>query len=211
MDKLLIATTNPGKLDEIRLFLAGLPVTLLGLRDVHVEGQPEETGTTFDENARIKALWYAERSGMPTIADDGGLEIDALGGEPGVHSHRWVHQDREDTDRELIDYTLTRMAGVPEGKRTARLRVVIAFALPGRVIATETGSVEGIIPDRASDHLTPGFPYRSLLYIPDIGKYYDHEALTPGETDRYNHRKAVLAKLRPAIAATLGVTDRGIL
>ena len=117
MKKLLIATTNPGKLDEIKRFLGDLPVELVALKDVGIIDGVEETGKTFEENAILKAKYYCKKSGLPTLADDGGFEIDALGGEPGVKSHRWIHKDREDTDEELIEYTLKKMRGLPRAKR----------------------------------------------------------------------------------------------
>ena len=94
MKKLLIATTNPGKLSEINRFLGDLPVELVGLKDAGITDAVEETGSTFEENAILKAKYYCKKSGLPTLADDGGFEIDALDGQPGVKSHRWIHRDR---------------------------------------------------------------------------------------------------------------------
>jgi XTP/dITP diphosphohydrolase len=197
--RLLIATTNPGKLAEISLFLQDLPVTLVSLKDIPSIDPPEETGTTFEENAILKARYYSEKSGLPTIADDGGFEIDALGGEPGVKSHRWVYGDRENTDQELIDYTFSRMKDIPTGKRQADLRVVLALVDSGKVIRTTTAMIAGVVPDKPADILTPGFPYRSILYLPEIGKYYNHDLLTPEETVLYNHRRKAIEELKPFI------------
>ncbi len=197
--KLLIATTNPGKLAEIRRFLSDLPIELVGLKEVGITDSVEETGNTFEENAILKAKHYAKESGLPTLADDGGFEIDALGGEPGVKSHRWVHSDRDSTDEELIAYTIKRLKDVSEDKRGAQLRLVLALALPDGTIHTATESVRGVVPITPTNKITPGFPYRSLLFLPEINKYYNHDELTPGETDRYNHRKKALDKLKPYI------------
>jgi len=200
MKRLLIATTNPGKLSEIRQFLTGLPCELVSLKDAGITERAEETGKTFDENANLKASFYAKSSGLVTLADDGGFEIDALGGEPGVHSHRWVHADRDSTDEELIAYTFKRMEGVPEDKRGAQLRLVLSLARPdGAVVAKVEDTVRGIVALKPSDARTEGFPYRSILYIPEIGKYYDKSVLTPEETARYNHRKKALERLKPDI------------
>src|SRR3990167_10501814 len=128
MNRLLIATTNPGKLAEIRRFLSDVPLELVSLNDVDIKERVEETGKTFEENAILKAKFYAEKSGLPTIGDDGGFEIDALGGEPGVKSHRWVHGDKENSDEELIEYTFKKMKGIKN--RKAQLRAVLALALP---------------------------------------------------------------------------------
>ena len=98
MRRLLIATTNPGKLAEIRHFLGELPITLVSLSDLGIREKANETGNTFKENAVLKAKFYSKLSGLPTIGDDGGLEIDALGGAPGVKSHRWINGDRDDDD-----------------------------------------------------------------------------------------------------------------
>ncbi len=203
MNRLLIATTNPGKLDEIRKFLSDIPVELVSLKDVGITEAVEETGNTFEENAILKARFYAAKSGLPTLADDGGFEIDALGGEPGVKSHRWVHGDRENSDAELIAHTVLRMKDVPEGKRGAQLRLVLALALPDGSVYTAEERVRGIVPLTPRNVVTPGFPYRSLLYLPEIGKYYNHDELTPEETDVYNHRKKALDHLKPMILSVL--------
>jgi len=211
MQKLLIATTNPGKLDEIRHFLSDLPCTLVSLGDEGITETVTETGETFDENARIKASFYAKLSGLPTIADDGGFEIDALGGEPGVHSHRWVDPNRESNDEELIAYTFKRLKDVPEGKRGAQLGLVLALAAPGGAItATTKAAVRGVVPMEPSKTRHEGFPYRSILLLPDINKFYDHKALTSEETQRYNHRKHALEELKPAIERVLTSLDSAL-
>lgn len=203
MQKLLIATTNPGKLSEIKRFLGDLPVELVGLKDVGITEVVEETGRTFEENAILKAKYYCQKSGLPTLADDGGFEIDALGGEPGVKSHRWIHQNREDTDEELIAYTLEKLRGLPRARRGAQLRLVLALVLPNGRVTTEEEKTRGIVAEKPSEHRTSGFPYRSLLFLPEINKYYDHDLLTPEETDRFNHRKRALDQLKPIIIKKL--------
>lgn len=193
MKKLLIATTNPGKLAEIRRFLSDLPLELVGLDDVGVKERVEETGKTFEENAILKAKFYAEKSELPTIADDGGFEIDALGGEPGVKSHRWMSGE-ENTDEELIEYTFRKMQGIRN--RTAQLRAVLALALTNGQVHTATAATRGIIPESPSGERIPGFPYRSILFIPEIGKYYNQDLMTTEETEKYNHRKRCLDELK---------------
>ena len=198
--KLLIATSNPAKLAEIREILSGLPFSCVSLSEMGITHVVEETGSTFEENAIKKAQEYAAISHIPTLADDGGLEIDALNGEPGVHSHRWIHKDREDTDEELIQYTIEKLKDVPFNKRDAQLRLVLAFVTPERDEAvTSEGMIRGIIALKPSSYRRTGFPYRSLLYLPDIGKFYNHDELTPGENDAYNHRKHALEILKPKI------------
>ncbi|OGG24371.1 hypothetical protein A3A79_04270 [Candidatus Gottesmanbacteria bacterium RIFCSPLOWO2_01_FULL_43_11b] len=201
MNRLLIATTNPGKLAEIRRFLSDVPLELVSLNDVDIKERVEETGKTFEENAILKAKFYAQKSGLPTIGDDGGFEIDALGGEPGVKSHRWVHGDKENSDEELIEYTFKKMKGIKN--RKAQLRAVLALALPNGEIHTATAATRGIIPDKPSGVRVKGFPYRSILYIPQIQKYYNHDELTPQETEKYNHRKLCLDQLKPILRSFL--------
>ncbi len=203
MKKLLIATTNPGKLGEIKEFLSELPITLVGLADVGITDVPEETGISFEENAILKAKFYAEKSRLPTLADDGGLEIDALNGEPGVKSHRWIHSDREDTDEELIQYTLDRMKDIIDANRGAQLRLVLALVIPGGEVFTSEEKVRGIIPRSASENRWKGFPYRSLLFLPEINKYYNHDELTVTETETYNHRKKALEIIKPILKLKL--------
>src|SRR5882672_2727873 len=99
MRQLLVATTNPGKLREIRTLMSGVPLELVSLADIPSTSEPEETGTTFEENARLKARYYAERSGLLTVAEDSGLVIDALDGEPGVRSARFLRPDASYPER----------------------------------------------------------------------------------------------------------------
>jgi XTP/dITP diphosphohydrolase len=203
MNRLLIATTNPGKLGEIKEFLSDVPLKLVGLKDVGITDAPDETGISFEENAIIKAKFYAKESGLPTLADDGGLEIDALGGEPGVKSHRWVYGDRENTDEELIQYTLDRMKGVKDDNRGAQLRLVLALVLPDGAVLKSEEKVRGVIPKKPSDARHAGFPYRSLLFLTEIHKFYNHDELTETETETYNHRKKALEILKPVIRQKL--------
>ncbi len=198
MKKLLVATTNPGKLAEIRFFLKDLSLKLLSLNDLGIKDRVEEDGKTFEENAKKKAVFYANLSGLPTIADDGGVEIDYLGGEPGVKSRRWI-DGKEASDEELISYTLQKLKGVPEKQRQAQLRVCLALALPGGKTYVSEGKIRGLISEHIFHVLTPGFPFRSLLYIPKIGKYYHHENLTREENLKYNHRGKALRKLKRII------------
>lgn len=196
--KLLIATTNPGKLTEIKRFLSDVPLELVSLKDVGITDAVEETGTSFEENAKLKASHYAKESGLFTLADDGGFEIDALGGEPGIHSHRWVHKDRESSDAELVTYTFERMKDIPLTKRQAQLRLVLAIASPqGEILATSEDKVRGMVPLKPSEEIVEGFPYRSILFLPQINKFYNQDVMTPEETERFNHRKHALDYLKP--------------
>ena len=170
MRRLLIATTNPAKLAEYRLLLRGLELEVVSLADLGNADAPAETGDTFEENAQIKARYYFERAGIPTLADDGGLEIDALGGEPGVRSHRWLGAGGDDSDAALVAEVMRRMAGVPTARRGARIRAAIAliYADGGEVRERiAEAAIEGVIGDHAYPEIRAGFPYRAVLYLPE--------------------------------------------
>src|SRR5258706_16316910 len=120
MNRLLIATSNPAKLAEYRILLRDFALEAISLADAGIREHPEEDGATFAENALKKARFYFARAQIPTLADDGGLEIDALGGEPGVRSHRWV-SGKEASDAALVAEVMRRMEGIEALRRTARL------------------------------------------------------------------------------------------
>jgi len=205
MQKLLIATTNKGKLKELAKFLADLPVQLLSLNDVGITDDLEETGKTYEENSKSKALFYAKKSGLPSIADDGGLEIDALGGIPGVKSRRWLGY--EASDDKLVEHMLKVSKNLPKDNRDALFVVSISFALPDGRVWSASGKVEGIIAEKPHVKLLHGYPYRSFFFLPQVQKYYHESELTPQEMKKYNHRYIAISRLKPIIAKTLGVKD----
>ncbi len=160
---LLIATTNTGKLREVRAILSGLPVRVETL-EAH-PGLPVavEDGVTFEDNARIKALHYANLTGRITVADDSGLEVDALGGAPGVYSARFAgdESDTASNNAKLV----TELAGVADDDRSARFQCVVAIAEPGSVVATARGHWEGrIVDEPRGDN---GFGYDPHFFVPD--------------------------------------------
>lgn len=162
MHRLLVATTNQGKLREIRTLMAEVPVTLVSLADIASIDEPEETGTTFDENARLKAGYYAERSGLPTVAEDSGLVVDALGGEPGVHSARFLRADASYPER--FAEIFRRLEQRPGEPRTARFVAALACVNNGHVVYETTGVVEGEI--FGAPQGTGGFGYDPILDYP---------------------------------------------
>ena len=194
MKKLLFGTTNSAKLNEARHVLKDRDVELVGLKDISGIRDVAETGQTFEENAVLKAKGYFAQTKIPTIADDGGIVIDALGGLPGVHSKRWLGYDA--TDQELADEILKRLKEVPQEKRTARLGGVMVFWDGEHLIKTEHWT-EGYILDRLMTPIQPGFPYRAILMIPEFGKAYG--ALTDEEHEQVNFRRKNLASLKPQI------------
>lgn len=163
--RLLVATTNTGKLREIRSLLADVPVDLVTLRDLPSIEEPEETGLTFAENARLKALYYATHSGMTTVAEDSGLVIDGLDGEPGVRSARFLRPDA--TYPQRFAAIFQRLAGPPEKDRTARFVCSLAVARPGEIVYEARGTVEGEIADEARG--SGGFGYDPIFYYPSYG------------------------------------------
>jgi XTP/dITP diphosphohydrolase len=166
MRTLLVATTNPGKLREIRTLLSDAPVQLLGLSDVPRVEEPEETGETFEDNARLKALYYSSCTGLWTVAEDSGLVIDALGGEPGVRSARFLHPDA--TYGERFAEIFRRLDAFPAGSRTARFVAALACVADGKVMFETTGVIEGEIADAPRG--SGGFGYDPIFLFPPYGR-----------------------------------------
>ena len=163
--RLLVATTNTGKLREIRSLLAGVAVELVTLRDLPTIEEPEETGLTFEDNARLKALYYSGHSGMTTVAEDSGLVIDGLDGEPGVRSARFLRPDA--TYPERFAEIFRRLSGPPEKNRAARFVCALAVGNRGRIIYEARGIVEGEIAREPQG--TAGFGYDPIFYYPPYG------------------------------------------
>jgi XTP/dITP diphosphohydrolase len=169
MPTLVIATTNQNKLREYAGIFAGLPFELRSLRDLGIDDDVEETGATFAENAQLKAEFYAARAGMPVLADDSGLEVYALGGAPGVFSHRYAGPDATDADRNAL--LLKNLAGVPLHARLARFVCAIALARPPGLSGGEGAveHVEGVLPGviELAPRGANGFGYDPLFYLLD--------------------------------------------
>ena len=193
--KILIATKNSGKAREIKAFL-GSKFEVVFLSDFSDTPEVEETGKTFEENAVLKATKYFEWSGISTIADDAGLEIDFLNGEPGVKSRRWLGYEMK--DQEMINTALDKLKGVPMEKRTAHLRTVGAY-FDGENILTETAAIDGYITERQTAECEPGYPFRSIFWILQFNKLY--QDLTHEEHEQINHRKVIYSKLADIILA----------
>jgi XTP/dITP diphosphohydrolase len=185
---LVIATTNPGKIREIEGILRGVPVELRTLASLPAIAEPEETGATFADNARLKALYYASATGFPCVADDSGLEIDALGGLPGVHSARWEGDDY------AIKFAKIRERLAERGLTTSAARFVcrVALAEAGRIVFESEGTVEGTIaPEPRGEH---GFGYDPIFFYPPFAR-------TLGEVPRdekaaVSHRGKAFSALR---------------
>ena len=203
MKKLLIATTNKGKLKEISFFLSDLNIEILSLKDVGISNGIEETGKTYRENSQSKALFYAKKSGIPSIADDGGIEISALDNQPGVKSRRWLGYEANDSD--LVNHMIKISQNLPENNRKAFFKTVISLAFPDGRVWSVDGEIEGVISKKPYLKLLSGYPYRSFFYLPGVRKYYHEDELTREEQKEYNHRYKAINKLKPIIIRELGL------
>lgn len=196
MKKILIATTNLAKLEELKIGLKSLEkqgIKILTLNDVKVgEHEPVETGKTFPENALIKAKFYSRLTHLPCLSDDGGLIIPYLNNAPGVLSRRWPGY--EASDEELINLTLSNLRGCTGSKRTAFLQTCLCFYDPEiKQVIFETEKIKGHIAEKPSKKPTNGYPYRAIFIVDKFNKFYDE--LTPQEHNQINHRLKALKRL----------------
>jgi len=188
--KLLVASNNLGKLREYASLLGGLPFELTTLAGERITDEIEETGSSMEQNAIQKATAYATLSGLITLADDSGLEVDALGGEPGSLSRRYAGENA--SDRERIDYLLAKIDGVPWEGRGGRFRCVIAIATPEGRVETCEDVCEGIIALDSKGE--GGFGYDPIFYLPELGKRMAELSLE--EKNRISHRGRAAQKAR---------------
>lgn len=194
MKKLLIATRNPAKFNDIKSALKDLPFEFLNLNSFGIKDNVSETGNTFEENAKKKALFYSKKSGLLTLADDGGIEIDVLNGEPGVKTRRWI-DNKESSDEQLIKYTVIRMKSHQD--RSAQLRAVLCLAKPTGKIYLVEGKIRGTIAQKPYKKYKQGFPFDALLYFPDKEKYYYQ--LKYEQNNPVNHRTIALSEMKPIL------------
>jgi XTP/dITP diphosphohydrolase len=195
---LLVATNNPGKIVEMRELLAGLPVTIAFPAELGLDMEVEETGDTFEENATIKALAYARAAGLLTLADDSGLEVDALAGAPGVRSARYASPGATDVER--YRKLLAALEDVPAGERTARFRCAVAIAEPDGTLHTTTGVCEGEIGIEPRGH--HGFGYDPVFIVAGYGGKTMAE-LDPDLKNRISHRARALGAALPLLERLL--------
>jgi XTP/dITP diphosphohydrolase len=191
---LLLASQNPGKFGEMRQLMEGLPFRVLAPHDLGLREAPEETGSTFVENAVIKALYYAERSGCLTVADDSGLCVDALFGGPGLYSSRFGGEGSTDDDRNQL--LLEKLKGVPSERRGARFTSAVVVARGTTVLFQAQETVEGSI--AAEKRGTKGFGYDPLFFFPPLGRTFGE--LSPIEKERVSHRGKAFLRLRGFLA-----------
>lgn len=175
---------------ECRAMLSEMPCEITDLAEQGLDTEVEESGQTFEENASLKARYWADRTGLLTLADDSGLEVDALAGAPGVLSARYAGEEATDEERNAL--LLQRLAGVPAARRTARFRCVIALAEPhGRLELCE-GVCEGLIASEPKG--SHGFGYDPVFFLPGFGKTMAE--LAPEEKNRISHRSRAIAKAK---------------
>ncbi len=204
MTQIIMATGNMNKVREIRRMLRGTNLKVLSLKEAGIEAEIEENGTTFEENALIKARTIATVTGLPTLADDSGLEIDYLNGEPGIYSARYLG---EDTPHSVKNPNLiSRLAGVPDEQRTARFVCAVAAVFPdgtgnpGNIEKCVRATMEGRIAyEEAGEN---GFGYDPIFYLPEYG--CTNAQLTPEQKNAISHRcKALRAMCEELKAAGL--------
>lgn len=186
--RLLLASNNEGKVAEFRALLAGRGWELVSPADIGLNLEVDESGATYEENARIKARAFCAASGLPSLADDSGLEVDALGGQPGPLHHvlGWDGAD----NHERISILIRRLSGISD--RRARFRAVIVVAFPDGSEVVGDGSCEGAIAEQASG--TAGFGYDPVFFLPEKGKTMAE--LSPEDKNQVSHRARSVAAIR---------------
>jgi XTP/dITP diphosphohydrolase len=197
--RLLVATHNAGKVKEYAQLLSSQDIEWLSLADLQVTSEVEETGATFMDNACLKAAAYAREAGILTLADDSGLIVDALDGAPGVRPARYGGEGLN--SRERYTLLLKNLSDLPLEERTARFRCAIALAAAdGRILATSTGEVEGLI--ALEPRGEGGFGYDPVFYMPQEGRTMAQ--LPAAAKHAVSHRGRALRALAPQLAAVLG-------
>ena len=198
MPKLLLATNNQAKVGEYRSLLQSLPYELVTLAEQGITTIVNEVGESLEENARLKAVTLAAESRLVALADDSGLEVDALGGEPGPLSARYAGEGASDGDR--VAYLLNRLEGVVWEKRTARFRCVIAIATPEGRVELGSGECRGVI--TLEPRGEEGFGYDPIFYLPEMGKTFAELSLE--SKSKVSHRGKAVREV-PVVLARLGL------
>ena len=203
VQQLLLATNNPGKVAEYMSLLGALPLALVTLSQQGVAGEPEESGTTYEENALLKARYYAEKTGLLTLADDSGLEVDALNGGPGIYSARYGGPGATDAHR--IKLLLEALDGVPMERRTARFMSVVALLWPEGHEETFQGAREGYIAlePRGANR----FGYDPVFLVPELGKTFAE--LAPEVKNGLSHRGEAARKAAQRLGREAGPVTVG--
>ena len=197
--KVVFATGNENKLREIRQITADMDIEVVSMKDAGVYTDVDETGTTFEENAYLKASAIAKKCGLPTFADDSGLEIDYLGKQPGIYSSRFMGEDTPYPEKNAE--LLRRMEGVPDEERTARFVCAICYVRPDGSNETVKATMEGIVAHQAAG--SNGFGYDPIFFLPDRG--CTSAELPPEEKNRISHRGKALRMMRDILGKEAGL------
>lgn len=198
LDKLIFATGNEGKMKEVRMILADMPTEILSMSEAGIQTDIVEDGTTFEENALIKARAIARLSGVAAMADDSGLEVDYLDKAPGIYSARFLGEDT--SYRVKNEYIINKLKGSVGAERSARFVCAIALVLPDGRSFTTHAAIEGEIAEREQGE--GGFGYDPILYLPEYGK--TTAQLTAEEKNRISHRGKALRQMKELIACQEG-------
>lgn len=196
MNTVIVATKNAHKVSEMAEILKDTQLSLVTMTDAGVEGEIEETGKTFEENAKIKARTVAKMTGKPALADDSGLSVDALGGEPGIYSARYASIDGNNaTDDKNIDKLLENMKAIPGNERTARFVSALALCFPDGREYTAIGVCEGLITrERRGEG---GFGYDPVFFCTKLSKTFGEASAD--EKNAVSHRNRALTQLKEII------------
>jgi XTP/dITP diphosphohydrolase len=190
MPKLLLATSNPGKAGEYRILLDGLGYEIITLAEQGITEVISESGASYEQNARLKAIAYSELSQLIALADDSGLEVDALDGQPGINSARFAGKAASDADK--VRLLLTRLSGVPCERRTAHFKCVVAVATPEGQCQLCSGDCPGMIAFEPRGE--NGFGYDPIFFLPELGKTMAE--LTLGMKNQISHRARASQRAR---------------
>ena len=206
LKELLYATNNPGKIVEVTKLLTHSGIGVVSPGALGISLDVPETGASLEENATMKAKAYQQISGgRIVLADDTGLEIDALNGEPGIHVRRWKDGRTRLTDEEVIQYCLEKMKSITQEQRGAQFRTVLALGLPTGGVEIFDGVLRGIILEQPAMLRVEGFPFESLFLVPGWGLLLgeQHQLGADEKRDRLNHREKALEKAIPRIKKLL--------
>jgi XTP/dITP diphosphohydrolase len=205
MKEIFYATNNPGKIFEVSKHLTPQEIKIISPKDLNINLDVEENGSTLEENAKLKTAAYIELvKNMPIIADDTGVEIDALDGAPGIHVRRWKDGKTRMSDQEIIDYCMALMKDVPAVKRGAQFRTVISLYYNSEFFSAE-GTLKGKILENPGKETIKGFPFETLFYITEyeMPLWQLHE-LTGEEKEKYlTHREKAIQKALPKLLSIL--------
>ena len=194
MDKIVFATTNEGKVKEIKEILAGFPIEVVSMKEMNITADIEENGVTFEENSLIKARKVSKLTGLPAMADDSGLEVDYLNGEPGIYTARYLGRDTDYNYKN--NYIIEKLKNVKDEERSAKFVCVISLVLPDGREFIKKGVMEGRIAYEIKGE--NGFGYDPVFYLPEYGM--TSAELSGEEKNKISHRGKALGAMKELIS-----------